>query len=80
MCTNFTNYNWWRCWWWWSSTSNNLYKIKFIMRSLKTGIFFFITRGGSGGGGGSCFSRIIIAPLTGGVGGRKYLTNTYYLW
>jgi hypothetical protein len=34
--------------------------------------------GGSGGGAGGCFSRTIIAPLTGGVGGCKYLTKTYH--
>jgi hypothetical protein len=32
--------------------------------------------GGSGGGGSGCFSRTIIAPLTGGVGGCRYLTKT----
>lgn len=34
------------------------------------------TIGGSGGGPGSCFSRTIIVPPTGGVGGCKYLTKT----
>jgi hypothetical protein len=35
-----------------------------------------ITIGGSGGSAGCCFSRTIIVPPTGGVGGCKYLTNT----
>ncbi len=34
--------------------------------------------GGSGGGPGGCFSRTMIVPPTGGVGGCKYLTKTYY--
>ena len=38
-----------------------------------------LTIGGSGGGPGGCFSRTMIVPPTGGVGGCKYLTKTYKL-
>jgi hypothetical protein len=41
---------------------------------------YFLTIGGSGGGPGGCFSRTMIVPPTGGVGGCKYLTKTYYLY